>query len=169
MARMSRRFSIYDVMEEKGVFEANPANINSRDNENGSLYKGPVEYPKMLYHPLAEMEVVVPGQWEQTPLGPKYLNEQQGIKFKIAKDKEEERQLRAEGWTDHPSKSIEQANKVRADKGQELLPVPSMGAEVTAKKLELERDAIQAKLDELLADNASLRELVKVQSQAKPK
>lgn len=101
------RFTIYDAMENNGVFSSNPANPGSRDNDGNALYVGPVEYPKMMYHPDGEERVIVPVEIVVTPLGPREHNEQKELIHKIVNSVEEEAELRAEGWFDHPAKAVE--------------------------------------------------------------
>jgi len=101
-----RRFTIYDMMEAKGLFEINPANTDSRDSDGNPLYKGPVEYPKMFYHPKGEERIVTPAEVIVTPLGPKMVNEHREIITQVAANAAEEEALRADGWWDHPAKAI---------------------------------------------------------------
>lgn len=137
MPRQSRRFSIFDAMEEKGVFEANPANYYSRDAENTNLYKGPVEYPKMFYHPEGKERVLNPGSTElingvYTKVG--LLME---VEWTIANNSAEEKKLRSEGWHDHPAKAI-------AASGKEA-PAISSGARIS--ELQAKMAEMQAELD----------------------
>lgn len=106
MARQSRRYSIYDVMEEKGVFEANPANIYAINHEKQSLYKGPVEYPKMFYHPTGEERIVNPGSVELINGQYVRMGELKEVIWQLAQDKSEEKALRKDGWHDHPSLAL---------------------------------------------------------------
>lgn len=105
-----RRFTIYDAMEAAGVFEANPANSYSRDPTTGdSMYSGPVEYPKIFYSPEGDQELVPGCNPEDIETkGGKILrvNEHWQLVTKVAKNKDEERQLREEGWHDHPSDAM---------------------------------------------------------------
>src|SRR6266849_3131465 len=94
-----RRFTIFDMMEAKGVFEENPANADSSD------YVGPVEFPKMLYHPEGARRVIVPEEIIVTPLGPKSVGEQSELIWEIAEDADGEAKLRAAGWHDRPDKA----------------------------------------------------------------
>ena len=103
MARLSKRYSIYDVMEDKGVFEANPANIYAINHEKQSLYKGPVEYPKMMYHPRGEERVLNPGTTELINGQYVLMGRLMEIIWEQVNDAKEEKKLRAEGWHDHPS------------------------------------------------------------------
>lgn len=100
-----KRFTIYDQMEERGVFAANPANADSQNEQGEPLYKGPVEYPKMLYHPHGELYVAIPAMPEVTPFGPRMLNEQKRLITKVIGSKEEELEALQEGWHDHPQKA----------------------------------------------------------------
>lgn len=95
------RFTIYDVMEQQGVFEDNPANTVS-----GS-YKGPVQYPKMFYHPLGEERVIQRAEIIATPMGPEKVGELKQLVTRVAANPEEEAILRELGWHDHPAKAIQ--------------------------------------------------------------
>ena len=101
------RFTIYDAMENSGFFAANPANPGSRDNDGAPLYTGPVEYPKMMYHPQGEEKIIVPAEIVMTPLGAREYNEQREMIHQIVQSKEEEEALKEEGWLDHPAKAME--------------------------------------------------------------
>ena len=68
----AQRFTVYDAMEAKGLFEANPA------NQSSSEYKRQ-DFPKMLYSPTGEMKVIVPAELITTPLGPKFVGEQREL------------------------------------------------------------------------------------------
>lgn len=100
------RFTIYDAMENSGVFASNPANPGSRDNDGNALYVGPVEYPKMLYHPEGEERITTPAEIVMTPLGARELNEQHELINKTVNNEAEEIAARAEGWLDHPAASV---------------------------------------------------------------
>lgn len=106
----NRRFTIYDAMEAAGIFEANSANSYSRDPTTGdTLYSGPVEFPKLFYHPEGEQELVPGCNPEDIETkGGKILrvNEHWQLISKIAKNREEEKALREQGWHDHPSDSM---------------------------------------------------------------
>ncbi|HKU52943.1 MAG TPA: hypothetical protein VJQ25_10780 [Nitrospira sp.] len=103
MARRNR-YSVYDMLEEDGEFEKNPANSQARDPVTGqSTYQGPVAYPKMMYHPTGETRIIVPAEIITTPIGPKAVGEQREIIHKVVGSKEEEEELRAAGWHDRPS------------------------------------------------------------------
>ncbi len=103
MARANRRFTVYDMLEENGEFEKNPANTQARDPVTGqSTYAGPVEFPKMMYHPTGETRITVPAEIITTPIGPKAVGEQREIIYKIVNTPEEEKALRDEGWHNRP-------------------------------------------------------------------
>lgn len=99
-------FTVFDLMEKKGFFSSNPANVNSQGPDRQPLYKGPVQYPKMLYHPKGETRVTVPAEIISTPFGPKAVGEQRQIIDKIVESPQEEAVLKKLGWLDHPAKSI---------------------------------------------------------------
>lgn len=143
MPGRDNRFTIYDALEKAGFFDKNPANSYARDQTTGAnLYKGPVEFPKMLYHPEGDRRVVVQAELVSTPFGPKALGEQSELIWQIAENEEQERALLAEGWKDHPAKSI----RVRIEKliasGElttaALKTIPQMGSDQRIKDLEAE-------------------------------
>ena len=106
MARGAKRFTIYDMMENKGVFEANLANSDSPG------YKGPQAYPKMFYSPLGEQRVSVPAEVVMTPFGPKEYGEQRELIWRLAESLSDEKTLRSAGWHDHPAKAHAAAGRV---------------------------------------------------------
>jgi len=100
------RFSIYDAMEAQGVFDANPANSFARDPVTGqSLYTGPQEYPKMLYHPTGDEMQVTPGEEISGPYGPKTLNVHFEMIHRIVGSKDKEDEWLAKGWRTHPTRA----------------------------------------------------------------
>lgn len=101
------RFTIYDAMEQSGIFASNPANPGARDNDGNPLYVGPVTYPKMLYHPAGLERIVVPAEIVMTPLGAREYNEQKQLIDKTVHNRDEHDAALAEGWHEHPAKAIE--------------------------------------------------------------
>ena len=130
------RFTIFDALDAQGYFDANPANPGSRNTE-GMLYQGPVEYPKMFYHPQGDQRVTVPGEAISTPFGPKIVGEQKELIWKIAQNAEDEAKLLAEGWHDHPAKAIAAA-------GDPTRPVPPKPPTDRIRELEAQIAALQA-------------------------
>lgn len=145
MPRRQRMYTIYDVMEEKGVFEANPANVNSRDAEGLNAYKK-ANYPKMLYHPLGEEIETSPGEWAETPRGPVLLGQQFALINQTVNGPGEEKKLRDLGWHEHPAKAI----KARVDAGGKGV-VPPMSPELKVGELEDELEAMRERMAELEA------------------
>lgn len=94
------RFTVYDVMEAKGIFDMNPANASSPQ------YQGPVEFPKMYYHPTGKMRVIQKAELLNTPIGPQKVGEQFELIARVARDETEAARLERAGWHDHPAKSI---------------------------------------------------------------
>jgi hypothetical protein len=94
------RFTVYDVMQSRGVFDDNEANVIS------PAYKGPVPWPRVYYHPKGEERILVPADTRVTPWGPERLMEQREIIWRKANNQEEADKLIAEGWHDHPAKAI---------------------------------------------------------------
>lgn len=99
MARRSNIHTVYHVMEEKGYFERNTANRDARDQVTGeSTYKGPVAYPRMMFHPQGAEKIIVPAEIIVTPMGPQRVGEQRQLVYKIVQDAAEEASLKALGW-----------------------------------------------------------------------
>lgn len=139
MALRSKRFTVYDVLEANGLFEANSANTQAVDSEGASIYTGPVQFPKMFYHPEGKQRTTVPAEMMVTPFGPKMVNEQKEIIWALARDGGEEQKLRSEGWHDHPAKAI-------AAGGGEA---PSMGAAAVAQEAAEQIAELKRQLAEL--------------------
>lgn len=131
-----QRFTIYDVMERKGAFRSNPANAGAQSESGEQLYTGPVEYPKMLYHPDGKTRTTIEAEIIVTPLGPKAVGEKREIIWKIVKNSAEEEALRGAGWHDHPAYAI-------AAGGGEPPPISSQqridSLEAEIKKLNAEK------------------------------
>lgn len=136
---MAQRFTVFDVMEAKGVFRKNPANIGSQTDQGMPLYIGPVQYPKMLFHPKGEERIIQQGELIVTPLGPQRIMQQREIINKVVNNAAEEMELVNQGWHTHP------ANAIRAS-GKEA---PATGADMVIADL-------QRKIAELQAMQASL-------------
>jgi hypothetical protein len=105
--RLNKVYSIYHAMEDRGVFEQNKANAQAVNNDGLSTYSGPVEYPKMLYHPKGEEYCVSQGimivDRDNRPVydekgNPKYAGSVFAIKNRVVDTLEEEETLKAEGW-----------------------------------------------------------------------
>lgn len=140
----NKRYTIYDAMEDKGIFAQNTANSSARDEQSGvSTYAGPVEYPKMLYHPKGEQVVIVPAEIIETPMGPKRVGEQRELVYQVVESSAQERALRAEGWHDHPAKAI-------AASGGEAPPVSAdqklSSLQEQIKQLQADKADAEAKL-----------------------
>ena len=151
MPRIANRFTVYDIMEAKGVFAANPANPDSRGEDNQPLYKGPVRFPMMFYHPEGEERIRVPAEILTDRNGspvidyetgkPKMVGEQREIITRVANDAAEEAALRAEGWHDHPAKAMAAAGR----------EVPAVSSDQRIRELEEQMGALQAQLDQAAA------------------
>ena len=137
MPRNDQRFTVYDVMERRGMFASNPANPGAHDESGASTYAGPVEFPKMFYHPEGLERVTKPAEVIATPLGPKEVGEQKVIITAVANNAEEEARLRDEGWHDHPSKALAAAGK----------PVPAIGSDQRIQELERQAQMLREQLE----------------------
>lgn len=125
------RFTVFDVLDQQGVFDQNPANSTSPQ------YNGPVLYPKMFYHPLGKTRVIQKAEVLSTAFGPVKVGEQFELICRTAPDRVEEERLRAAGWHDHPAKAI-------AASGAEAPPMTATGRIV---ELEQQLVDLQAKLN----------------------
>ncbi len=144
----SKRFTQYDLMDAAGIFAANPANADAmQDGEGNSIYKGPVQYPRMMYHPEGEERILVEGQFvtdgEGNPLlrngEPIVRGQQKELVWEMVNSLEEEQVLCAEGWHDHPADSIAAANDPKR-------PPPPKGAQAVIDQ----KDRRIAELEERL-------------------
>lgn len=101
--------TVYHMMDARGVFDSNPANAQARDPVEGtSLYAGPQPYPKMFYHPKGEYKITQPGEEIETPSGKvMVINEKRELIYELAENSRQEKELRAQGWHDHPADAIE--------------------------------------------------------------
>lgn len=141
--RNNRMHTIYDVLDASGFFAANPANVGSRDPEGRALYKGPIAYPKMLYHPKGETRVVEPERREPAgPLGIVTIPARRELIHRVVNSAEEEAQLIALGWHDHPAKAIAAGGGI----------APPISSVEHIKNLEDELVRLQAQLAQAGAD-----------------
>ena len=137
-------FTIYHLMERAGMFASNPANLNAVDLQTKqSIFKGPVEYPKMLYSPKGETRVTEPGQVVQDEFGkPHRVGRQIELINKIVETPEEEAGLKKLGWLDHPAKSI------RAGGGE----APPISSAEQVESLEAQLEDLRKRLEEAEAN-----------------
>lgn len=144
---LRNRFTVFDMMDAKGAFSSNSANADSVDpTEGGSLYSGPVAFPKMFYHPEAEERVLNPGEalrdGQGNPILDRAGNEiirgkQMEIIWQLAGNAEEEAKLKAAGWHDHPAKALVAAGK----------EAPATGAAGRIEEMEKKLADMQQQLD----------------------
>lgn len=120
---MAQRFTVFDVMQSKGVFKKNPANIDSQTEQGVPLYAGPVQYPKMLFHPKGEERIIQQGEVIVTPLGPQRVMQQREIIYQIVNSAEEEKNLISQGWHTHPAKAIQASGKEAPATGADMVIV----------------------------------------------
>jgi hypothetical protein len=176
MMKGGKRFSIFDALQEAGHFAKNPANADAQDSEGKSIYKGPVQYPKLLYHPEGLMRISVPASAEMTPFGPQLLNEQRELVTRLVDSEESEAQAVAEGWHDHPAKAHVVANSLIAKRNAEiealnvkreanglaplallaLRTIPPISDSTRVKDLEAQIKELEAKLQRTAADERAL-------------
>lgn len=149
-------FTIYDVMDKKGVFDANPANASSPEHEDFKR-RGQTEYPKMLYHPDGETRITVPAEIIVTPLGPKEVGQQRELIHQVASNEIEELELLKAGWHEHPADALKAGEKLAAKAGEKpWRKAPAKGPQQvidesarTIATLEAENAKLRAAAEEL--------------------
>ncbi len=147
------RFTIYDMMEAKGLFASNPANAMAREPHTGqSLYKGPVAYPKMFYHPEGKTKITIRAEVVNTPYGPTSNSEQRELISRIANNKAEADGLKKLGWHEHPADAI--AAGFTPEQLAAGATAPAKGAENRISTLEAEKSEMEKELAELRAMKA---------------
>lgn len=130
------RYTIYDMMEDKGIFDENPNNAQS------PKYKGPAKYPRMVYHPEGAEKVVQKAEILKQPWGVERVGEQKELISKVVENEEEFEQALHDGWHDHPAKSI------AARPGIDPALVPRIGGAEQISALEDQIRQLQAQLAE---------------------
>jgi hypothetical protein len=110
MAENGNRFTIYDVMSQRGDFRQNPANRGAKDHRGLSIFKK-ADFPQILYHPSGEEVIAVPAEAVATPFGPKMVGEQRRLKTKTVHSEEELAEALASGWHKHPAKAHKAAGR----------------------------------------------------------
>lgn len=144
--------TVFDRMAAKGVFRANPANQDSVDANGQSAYQGPVQFPKMVYHPKGASRITVQAEMVATPFGPTMNNQQKEIINKLVNSKVELDEALKAGWHQHPSDAIA-AGLTEEDIAAGVRPPPK-GAASRITSLEAERDKLAAELAEMKAAQA---------------
>jgi hypothetical protein len=105
--RMGSVYSVYHAMEDKGFFDVNKANASAVNNDGVSIYDGPVQYPKMLYHPKGELACITQGimvtDRDNRPVydeagKPKFAGAVWGVKYMIVDSEAQEAELVGQGW-----------------------------------------------------------------------
>ena len=149
------RFTVYDAMEASGMFSTNPANVNSRDKDGRVLYKGPVKFPMLLYHPRGEEKILVHGVTSPAYPGgpPEKFGEQWEIVSREVTSQGELDEALAEGWHRHPAHAIKVANETwRKEMGLKPLPVPPISAASRISDLEEENRRLTEMLTQAKKD-----------------
>lgn len=136
-----KRFSIFDLMESKGYFKQNPANKDAVTEHGTPLYRGPQKYPKMMYHPTGEENVVVPSRKEMTPFGVQETRAVTEVKYTIVYNRGDEEAALSDGWHFHPADALKAGGK----------PYPARTSDVRVVDLEEELALKNRELAELRA------------------
>ena len=144
-------YSIYHNMDDRGVFDSNPANAQAVNNDGFSIYKGPVEYPKMLYHPQGKLKVVFQGLLVTDPKSgeamldkegnPRYTGTQVVVEHVVVASEAEAAPYIAEGW--HETEAA--ARRQSPDKKIAAAAPPKTKTELMEERIkELERQLADA-------------------------
>jgi hypothetical protein len=146
--RMNKVYSIYHSMEDRGLFETNKANAQAVSNDGLSIYEGPVQYPRMLYHPKGELHCISQGilvtDRDSRPVfdergQPKYAGAVWGVKNIIVESEEQEAEMVKEGW------HYTEAQALRANPETHLKAPPKTNAELQQERIaELEKKLAEA-------------------------
>ena len=146
--RMNKVYSIYHSMEDRGLFETNKANVQAINNDGLSIYEGPVQYPKMLYHPKGELHCINQGilvtDRDSRPVfdetgKPKYAGAVWGVKNIIVESEAQEAEIVAQGW------HFTEAQALRANPETHLKAPPKTHAELQQERIaELEKKLAEA-------------------------
>ncbi len=105
-------YTLYHSLAEKGFFDSNPANTQAVDADGRSIYRGPVQFPKMIYHPKGEEEITARGEKVATPFGPELLGVKKKIISKKVHSQAELDEALASGWHRFPADAIAASGKI---------------------------------------------------------
>jgi hypothetical protein len=146
--RMSKVYSIYHSMEERGLFETNKANAQAVSNDGLSIYEGPVQYPKMLYDPKGTLHCISQGilvtDRDSRPVfdergQPKYAGAVWGVKNIVVENEAQEAEMVAQGW------HYTEAQALRANPETHLKAPPKTQTELQLERIaELEKQLAEA-------------------------
>jgi hypothetical protein len=136
---------VYDVMEAKGIFRSNPYNLGAVDPVSKEpIYKGPAQFPMVVYHPKGKERETTKPELMNTPFGPQAVGGQRVMISKIVKNEEELSAAIAEGWHEHPADAIEARNATLPE--DERIPVPPKSSAVELDKLRRDKSDLEARL-----------------------
>lgn len=161
MAR-KRIFTIYDKMEDDGYFDSNPANPGARDRQGRQLYKGPIAFPKMVYHPEGHYVIAVPGEAVATPFGPKMVGERRELVSKIVETQGEYDEAKKAGWFDKPGDSAAKNPERLTSSEFAMKALPDASPMVSASEAAASVGALLAKDREIAELKAKLAEVTEL-------
>lgn len=145
MPKASTYLTRYHLMDQAGYFDTNPANTFAKAEDGSALYRGPVEYPKMLYHPEGKTKVMVQATAVDTPFGPQLRGEQRAIIHQIVLNEEDEKLMLEQGWHETPSAAVRAGGGIAPE-------TPLEEAKRLQKETVSQADEI-ARLKAMLAEN----------------
>ena len=77
MPRQAARHTLYDVLDQKGYFDSNPANPASLGSDGSSIYQKQ-EFPRLVYHPRGQTSADSPRGGGPDPLRPEGIRAADG-------------------------------------------------------------------------------------------
>ena len=172
---VGNRFTIFDALEKKGYYSSNPANSYARDPTDGhNLYTGPVEFPKMLYHPQGEERIITQAEIVTTPMGAKLVGEKRELIYVSVENEARLNEALYDGWHDHPSKANRARIEARLAAGEikeaeaaaMIKALPSLGSESRIKELEAQLAKLQGEKDREEARKETQRPILSAKAPA---
>jgi hypothetical protein len=154
--RMNKVYSIYHSMEDRGLFETNKANVQAVSNDGLSIYEGPVQYPKMLYHPKGELHCISQGilvtDRDSRPVfdetgKPKYAGAVWGVKNVIVESEAQEEEMVALGW------HYTEAQALRANPETHLKAPPKTTHELQSEEIAALKKQIEEMKGKVVPDS----------------
>lgn len=144
--KVGKRFTIFDMMENKGVFEQNTANTTSPGYVKA-------DYPKMLYHPEGKTRITFAGTSEINPYtgAARMVGQQIEIINRTVNNLAEEKEWLAKGWLTHPARAMAAAG-LEAPATSSAERIAELEAQLKAGAAELAL-AKQSKLTQVAVDD----------------
>ena len=143
MPRQAARHTLYDVLDQKGYFDSNPANPSSLGSDGSSIYQKQ-EFPRLVYHPEGKRRQTVPAEVVLTPFGPKEYGQQTEVIHQEVKNAGELRRALADGWHLLPAEAMRAGGEDAPATTEEAQQIQDMS--VSLADMQAELVALRAKL-----------------------